>query len=214
MTSPKSLRIAVLVASDVQLLDMSCVDLFAMLDQRYLIACNMPPPLIEQGLSVSIHYVGETGAGTTGSMTANVTIGLTDSVHDDAVQPGKLDILLIPGPDPRSVPSEAVKGFVKNHFEHGTAVLSICTGSLVIGHSGITKGKTVSGPQPLVPTLKQVFPEGHWVAENRWERDGSLWSSGKYQTSCIFLCQHDVQSHMVHDLEHADFVPLNMTQAA
>lgn len=45
--------------------------------------------------------------------------------------PGKLDILVIPGPDPRNTPSKEAQRFVRGHNDVKTTIFAICTGVLV-----------------------------------------------------------------------------------
>lgn len=77
------------------------------------------------------------------------------------------------------MPAEEVCEFVRGHFALGTTILSICTGSFVVGYAGICKGKHVTGPRGLIPVLKQKFPDvGKWDDGVRFVRDGNLWTNG------------------------------------
>lgn len=86
---------------------------------------------------------------------------------------------MIPGPPPNFVASEAVGAFIRAQAEHATAVLSVCTGIMPLAQSGVLKGKTATGPLPLIPTaLRHGFPDTKWEDERRWTRDGNVWTSG------------------------------------
>lgn len=170
-------RIGVLLVGDVQLLDASPIDLFAMLTPAYLEACGFPQPVISSGQDMAIHYISQTP--NLNACTANAALRVTDSLESADCAPGKLDILLIPGPDPRAVPNEAVKAFVRAHAEaKDTIVMTVCTGVFVAGYAGILDGKKVTGPRGLVSKLREKFPEARWV-EKRWEVDGRVWTSGE-----------------------------------
>lgn len=94
-----------------------------------------------------------------------------------------LDILLIPGPDPWTYkPTDALNAFIKGHFDSGTDVLSVCTGIIPTGHTGILNGRKATGPREMVPELRKKFPEATWE-EKRWTSDGNLWTSGKSPVS-------------------------------
>ena len=173
-----SLRVGVLLIPHMQLLDASPIDLFGMLSAEYIEACGLPKHLTNLGIPVSIHYIAASGPGTTNAMTASALLSVTDSFSSPDVQPGKLDALLIPGPDPNLVPSEDVVAFLRKHKEaNKTDFLVICTGSFVAGYAGLLDGKTVSGPRGL-DRLKKLFPKANFV-DRRWERDGRVWTSGK-----------------------------------
>ncbi|KAJ5530658.1 hypothetical protein N7527_004051 [Penicillium freii] len=177
MSTP--LRIGVLLVGTVQLLDLSAVDLLYMTTPEYLEECSLPQPLIDLGRPCEIHYIAHNGPNSTVNTTAQMSLQLTDSLTDSAVSPGKLDILLIPGPSPKAMPpAEEYLDFVRGHFAADTPILSICTGAFVIGYAGIAKGREVTAPRLLVPEMRRRFPEANWDDSVRVARDGNLWTSG------------------------------------
>ena len=177
MATTNPIHITVLLLPPIQLLDASPIDLFGMLTKDYLSACRLPSPLIAGAVPLTITYASEAGAGTTADCTADAGLRVTASLHDKRVAPGKTQILLIPGPDPSAVPSETVKTFVKSHVEHGTAVLTVCTGVFVAGYAGVLDGRRATGPRALLPELRKKFPEARWE-DRRWVSDGNVWCSG------------------------------------
>ncbi|KAH6675522.1 PfpI endopeptidase-like protein [Halenospora varia] len=182
--SLKELRIGLYVPKSVQLLDLSPIDLFAMLDPAYLSACDLPAPLVAQGMPSTIHIISITETGPYVDTTAKLDVRVTKTTSDLEVQPGNLDIILVPGPDPHAKFDEKTLEFLKGHADwrgkngESTDILSICTGCFVLGYAGIFKGKKASGPRPLVPQLRKMFPETTWVEDKRWVHDGNIWSSG------------------------------------
>ena len=173
-----SLRVGVLLIPPVQLLDASPIDLFGMCAPEYLQVTSLPKPLLDLAIPVSIHYISASGPGTTAELTANAFISVTASLSSPEVQPGELDTLLIPGPDPGLIPDEPYLDFIRAHEKAGkTDILVICTGSFAAGYAGILNGKRVSGPRGLLPDLKKKFPQAKYV-ERRYETDGRLWSAG------------------------------------
>jgi transcriptional regulator GlxA family with amidase domain len=182
-----SLRVGVLLIPPVQLLDAAALDVFGMLSPEYLTACGLPQPLLDLAIPVSIHYInGGSAPDSHVPMTSSATLPVTDTLTSPAVQPGQLDVLLIPGPDPNLVPNESVLDFIRGHEKaNSTDFLVICTGSFPAGYAGLLDGKRVTGPRGLMSKLKSKFPDAQFV-DRRWERDGRVWTSGAY---CCFSLQ-------------------------
>ncbi|EFQ98453.1 hypothetical protein MGYG_01481 [Nannizzia gypsea CBS 118893] len=160
----KPLRIGVLLTYSVQLLDLAAVDLFGMMSKDYITEIDvLPPNIASLGLPC----------------TANIGIRLTASIHDASVSADNLDILVIPGPDPKFVPDESVCAFVKAHHDAGNDILAICTGSYIAGYAGILDGKSVTGPRGLISDLEVKFPKvKKWDSTRRVSKDGNVWTSG------------------------------------
>lgn len=157
-----------------------------MLTPEYLTACQLPAPLISHGVPMTITYVSEAGAHPICELTASAGLRITAGLDDPSVAPGKVDILLIPGPNPSEVPSEPVINFVRAHTEGDRCVvMTVCTGVIVVGHAGILKGRTATGPRGLLITgeLQKKFPEVKWV-DKRWVKDGNVWCSGTWLLPC------------------------------
>jgi putative intracellular protease/amidase len=183
-----TLRIGVLLVDTVQLLDLAAIDLLYMTTPEYLQECSLPQPLVDMGRPCSIHYIANTVKGeNTVNTTSQMTIQSTNSLTDSAISPGKLDIVVIPGPPPKAMPpAEEYLDFVRGHFAAGTPILSICTGAFVIGYAGITRGREVTAPRLLIPEMKRRFPEAKvWDDSVRVARDGNLWTSGMFFSSSL-----------------------------
>ena len=185
MADQKKLRIGVFIPSTAQLLDMSPIDIFGMLDPAYLTACQLPPSLISLGTPSTIEYISTPESGGHVTLTANAVLRTSKTIDDPDVQPGSLHIILVPGPDPAEVFGEKVLAFLKGHAnwkgEDGktTDILSVCTGCFILGQAGVLKGKKASGPRGVLPILKKNFPDTKWVDDKRWVKDGNIWTSGK-----------------------------------
>jgi transcriptional regulator GlxA family with amidase domain len=178
-TSTTTTHIGVLLLPPVQLLDLSAIDLLGMLSPSYLQACPLPAALIALAHPVRISYICASGADTLAALTASCSINVTHGLSSPEVQPGKLDVLMIPGPDPNGYPSSAEKAFMRGHANDPTCdVLTVCTGVKPAACAGILDGKTVTGPRALVGQWSKEFPEVRWV-EKRWCRDGRVWTSGE-----------------------------------
>jgi len=174
------LCIGVLLAPPpVQLLDLAPVDLFHMLSKEYL----DPFPILPQAIKnlaihkVEIYYIADTedaslhthNASQLAPLTANMSIRVTADLSTHEVQPGQLSILVIPGPDPASTPSEAYKSFMQSHASCGTTdIITVCTGIFPTCHSGICDGRTVTGPRGLLSDLRTKFKAVKAFEDKRW----------------------------------------------
>lgn len=191
MSSPKHLRIGVFIPAGCQLLDMSGIDLFFMLSPEYLTACGLPAPLVALGIPSTIYYISLPSTGPEVELTASAFLRVSKTITDKEVQPGMLDIMMVPGPDPRIVSDEDTRAFLRSHAnwrgENGekTDILSVCTGIFLMAQSGVLKGLSASGTRALIPRLKKEFSDTNWIDDRRWVVDGNIWSSGKYVSHTI-----------------------------
>ena len=185
------LRIGVLLTSETQMLDLSGIDLFGMITKEYL-ESGLPKPLVDLGLDVKIWYIGQSSGSEENkfqNLTAQAAIRTTATLQEDGVQPGSIDILFIPGPDPRQKHEQETLDFVKAHAQHGTTILVVCTGCFIAAEAGILDNRSASGPRALVPNLRKKYTAVRWDDKRRYvkdvvSRDGEaqqeLWTSGMY----------------------------------
>lgn len=196
----KNLHIGVFLPSPTptQLLDTACIDVLAVMSQQYLKELPMiPSHLVSLAPDMTISYIGSSsqGAGTLAPLTAGMTIRLTHHHSDPEVAPGKLDMVLVPGPDPGATyDPDALDWLRRQAGMNGrgeghktttkrtaktTDILSICTGIYVCGAAGLLGGRRACGPRGLQRELAAMYPTCDLVGhELRWVRDGNLWSSG------------------------------------
>lgn len=195
-----SLKIGVLLTFEAQMLDLSGIDLFGMTSKEYL-GTSLPKPIVDQGLDVTISYIGSNSTDETSteqgskkqesslqSLTAQAAIRTNADLKSLAVQPGNIDILFIPGPDPKHKHNGETLKFVNDHAQHGTTILVVCTGCFVAAEAGILNGRSASGPRALVPNLRKSYPAVTWDDKRRFVKDvvtrenrtiQELWTSGK-----------------------------------
>ncbi|KAH8812949.1 ThiJ/PfpI family protein [Xylogone sp. PMI_703] len=181
MSQSKPIRIGVYIPGDSQLLDTACIDLLAMMSKEYLsLIPVLPKHIVDIAPSVTILYITSEENGDAIPLTASMTIHATHNISHPDIQPGKLDILLVPGPDPASTWNEPQLKFLREHSQCKTTdILSVCTGILLCGAAGIINEKTVCGPRGLQGDLKNKYHTAKFVGdEYRWIQDGNLWSSG------------------------------------
>jgi transcriptional regulator GlxA family with amidase domain len=176
----KTVRIAVFVPSDVQLLDLACVDIFAVMGHQYLSELEMlPTSLTSLAPEISIAYVG---TDKTVGLTAQTNLVVTHHLSDPEVGPGKFDIVVVPGPDPTASWGEDVKEWLgAQGREEKTEILSICTGIFLCGEAGLLKGRKASGPRGLQKMIEERFEGVELVGDRlRWVQDGNFWSCGEF----------------------------------
>jgi transcriptional regulator GlxA family with amidase domain len=113
----------------------------------------------------------------------------THHLSDPAVQPGQLDIILVPGPNPTTDfgPLKDATDWLAAHAARPeTDILSVCTGIYVCGAAGLLKGRKACGPRGLQGDLAKKFEGVEWVGDEvRWVRDGNFWSSGEFQFTSL-----------------------------
>lgn len=176
--SPKQVKVGVFVPNDTMILDTAAVDLLGMGSKEYTSEIPFLPAHISSiAPSLSFAYIAP---GKLIPMTPSAKLQATHDLSHPDVQPGKLDILLVPGVAPDAEFVEEALAFLRGHAEAGTDVLSICTGILICAAAGITDGKRACGPRGMQDVLRKRFPGANFVGEEyRWVQDGNIWTSGE-----------------------------------
>ncbi|RYP24375.1 hypothetical protein DL765_000639 [Monosporascus sp. GIB2] len=178
-----TVRVGVFIPSECQLFDAACVDIFGSLSHQYMRAVSalVPKAVIDLAPNVEISYIGSVRAGEPIQLTSNERILATHHYTDAEVAPGKLDIVLVPGPDPFVEPEKEPLEWLRRQGQtEGTDILSVCTGIFLCGGAGLLKGKRACGPRGLQDRIKSKgFGEKELVGHKyRWIQDGNIWSSG------------------------------------
>lgn len=177
----KHIKIGVFIPNDAQFLDVACVDSLGVMSKEYLgLLPDFPEHVVSIAPSVSVYYITSPENGSTIPLTSGATLKSTHIHTDDDVAPGKLDIVVVPGPDPTSEYAEAgLEWLRKQAATPGVDIICICTGIFVCASAGIVDGKKASGPRGLQAMIKKKFPEVDLVGDRyRWVQDGNFWSSG------------------------------------
>ncbi|KAL2685249.1 hypothetical protein Neosp_006346 [[Neocosmospora] mangrovei] len=177
----KQLRIGVFVPTGAQFLDVATVDVLASMSKEYLGGLpHLPAHIAELAPSTKIIYITSPELFPDVPLTANLSIRATYTYEDEAVAPGKLDIVVVPGPDPSASFDDGTTKWLRDQFHtKGVDILSVCTGVFLCAAAGILDGKTVSGPRGLQNEMVKRHPKVKLVGEKyRWVQDGNIWSSG------------------------------------
>ncbi|KAK8125279.1 ThiJ/PfpI family protein [Apiospora kogelbergensis] len=198
-------RIGVFIPAGCQLLDVACVDILGTISHEYmsLVAGLVPQSVVDLAPSVQISYISggpvpsaaaviddtESTASSNHVIANNKIIHLTAGMYilstrhytEAAVAPGKLDIVLVPGPDPNTTFEAGAVEWLRRQGEvETTDILSICTGILLCGEAGLLRGRTACGPRGLQDKIRDRFGPDVVLkgTEFRWIQDGRFWSSG------------------------------------
>jgi putative intracellular protease/amidase len=177
-----NITIGVFIPHDAQFLDVATVDVLGTISREYLsVMPDLPEQVVSHAPSVRVYYI-TSPANPTGEipLTTGIKAKATHFYTDDEVAPGRLDIILVPGPNPFIEFHQGALGWLKAQAEtEGVDILSVCTGAFICAAAGILRGKKASGPMPMQGILSKRFPDVEWVGGNqRWVQDGNIWSSG------------------------------------
>lgn len=179
----KTVNIGVFVPYISQLLDVAVVDVFGTMSHQYLsVLPGIPSVVASVAPHVNIYYVGSVAAGQPIELTSGMCMLCTHHLSDPAVAPGMLDLVVVPGVDPKleKFDDDVVAWLAAQAACEETDILSVCTGIFLCGAAGILKGRKASGPRgPLQHEIRRRYEGVELVGdEYRWVRDGRIWSSG------------------------------------
>jgi transcriptional regulator GlxA family with amidase domain len=179
------IRIGVFIPTGAQFLDTATVDVLSVMSKEYLGQLpGIPAHVGAAAPNVTISYITSPRQGPEIPLTANLTIKATCSHEDPSVAPGKLDIVIVPGPDPSATYEDGELKWLRAQYETpGVDILSVCTGIYICAAAGIMDGKQASGPRGLQDDILKKYPKVKLVGDQyRWVRDGNIWSSGMFYT--------------------------------
>jgi len=106
-----------------------------------------------------------------------VTHGLQEAKDKD------YDILLIPGGlgNRRLLPDvqyrQALLHTAESVLERGGIIFCVCTGSILLGATGLLNGKTATTNKNVFDELTPHYPHVNWKREARWVVDGNIITS-------------------------------------
>lgn len=189
MGKETTVRIGVFIPTECQLLDQACVDVFGSMSHEYLkgLTGYFPKilPIVDLAPTVDIRFIGTVKAGEHITLTTGQKIVATNRYSDAEVAPGKLQIVIVPGPDPATPwGSKNFKAPIdwlhRQGQSEGTDILSVCSGIFLCGEAGLLKGKRVCGPRGMQDLIKVKYGEDviQKGEDLRWIQDGNFWSSG------------------------------------
>lgn len=179
MSSPQDLNIGLILFPGYQWLDAAgCVDyLFNHSREALAPLFKNNPTLVANAPSMKWHYIS---SDRTHIRATSGPPQLPTATYDDCAA---LDILVVPGPEPDLQPPPGFIEFIQKRYADPQlkALLMVCTGSILVAHSGILDGRQVCSNKFI---LRDMSVKGtlnrnvKWVGDRRWILDGKLWSAG------------------------------------
>ncbi|KAJ3491163.1 hypothetical protein NLG97_g5642 [Lecanicillium saksenae] len=147
----KNIKIGVFLPKETQLLDTACVDVLGSMSKKYLsVIPLLPPHVVELAPDVTFYCITAKANGGEIPQTSDITVRATHDYTSAEVAPGKLDIVVVPGPDPSADFEESSLEWLRQQAStDGVDILCICTGIFLCGAAGILDGKRASGPFDL-----------------------------------------------------------------
>ncbi|WP_336702982.1 DJ-1/PfpI family protein [Chryseobacterium indologenes] len=94
----------------------------------------------------------------------------------------KLDMIVVPGANPEHIMKylkdndfqETVLQWIKTHYDTGTIVFTVCTGSMLLSGTGILADHDITTHSMLLDTLEQYNPEANVIRNVRYVDQGQL----------------------------------------
>lgn len=119
-----------------------------------------------------VHYVSLSG----GMISSHGLHVMTDPISSVSY----CEIFLIPGGfgSRKEIRNEALLSEIRRLSSAATFVLTVCTGSALLGKAGVLSGKRATGNKKAMDWTMAENPDVHWVREARWVQDGKYYTSG------------------------------------
>ncbi len=89
------------------------------------------------------------------------------------------DLVLIPGGDSALIEGqdEEVLEWIRNVSVKADRVMSVCTGTILVGMSGVLDGRSATTNKKDFTNTVHLAPKVDWVKEARWVEDGKFFTS-------------------------------------
>ncbi|PHH59691.1 hypothetical protein CDD81_2663 [Ophiocordyceps australis] len=178
----QNIHIGVYMANDSQVLDTAAVDILGCMSKQFIstLPRGLPPNITwDQVPDVKVSYITADEQGQDMIMSSDMVVRATHTIDDEEVAPGKLDMVVVPGPSRWNNLDKRGLDWVREQYTKGVDILSICTGIFICCDAGIASGKKATGPKPLQKLLKAKYPDVDFQGDKyRYLQDGNFWSSG------------------------------------
>ena len=110
-------------------------------------------------------------------------------------QPGKYDVLLIPGGlgnrpllnDSKYL--DLLKKNVESVLESGGTIICVCTGSILLAATGLLNGKNATTNKKAYNGLTPNYPNVQWKQQARWVVDGQIITSSGITAGMVRMCE-------------------------
>ena len=85
------------------------------------------------------------------------------------------DVVVVPAvDDPDGTVEEATRDWVVEQHAHGSRILSVCAGALLMAETGLLDDRTATSHWSRLSSLRAAHPETRWMAGERFIRDGTI----------------------------------------
>jgi putative intracellular protease/amidase len=134
--------------------------------------------------------------------------GLKSQVDHSYASAPQADIVVVPGGDVHGIErDEATLAWLRQQAPGADHVMSVCTGSFILGHSGLLDGGSATTFHRAFDTMQKEFPKVKIVRDQRWV------DAGKVVTSSGLASGIDTSLHVVAEmrgLKVAQSVAMNL----
>lgn len=92
----------------------------------------------------------------------------------------ELDILIIPGGQGarREINNKTILDWIKSNYPRLELLLTVCTGSAIVGKCGLLNGMTVTTHHAALDLLRKAAPDAKVVSGKRYIDNGKIITSG------------------------------------
>jgi len=105
-------------------------------------------------------------------------MGLTVTPDASFANAPPFDILLVPGGDVADAQKDPrILDFIRKHADSSRYVLSVCTGSFIMGSSGVLDGLKATTFNPRIGDMAKQYPKVDVIKDVRWADNGKVITS-------------------------------------
>lgn len=136
----------------------------------------LPGPM---GYAVSIVGSERSATPTSGCITIEAEGALDEDMLSD------VDMLIIPGGKPgtqRAMRNKELIAFIQAADRLGKTIVSICTGSFLLGQAGLLKNRRCTTHWGDLDAFKALFPDARLCEDSIYTQDGNIWTSAGVTT--------------------------------
>jgi transcriptional regulator GlxA family with amidase domain len=97
--------------------------------------------------------------------------------HTFAAPPAQLDVVLVPGGAGCLDANEDALAFLREAYPRLKAIITVCTGSLVLAHTGLLDGRRATTNKAYFSFVAEQRKAVQWQPVARWVADGNIWTA-------------------------------------
>jgi transcriptional regulator GlxA family with amidase domain len=97
--------------------------------------------------------------------------------HTFAAPPPQLDVILVPGGAGDRDRNEDALAFLRDVYPRLKAIITVCTGSLVLARTGLLDGRRATSNKAYFSVVADECKTVQWQPVARWVVDGNIWTA-------------------------------------